>query len=187
MSIAESSAPARSVHRGRRMSLAEYEALPEEKPYLEYWDGVVLQKGVPSLTHGRFEKMLMARFTSFEAATGAEAIPEPRCWFEGHGYLIPDIGLWMPGKAQGSDTRALPPTLAIEVRSPDQSLAELREKCRTMRRHAVDVCWLIDPYARRAEAFEGDHDATPYDETGILSSAFLPGFELALAELFAAA
>jgi hypothetical protein len=28
------------------MTLAESEALPEEKPYLQYWDGVVVQKAL---------------------------------------------------------------------------------------------------------------------------------------------
>lgn len=33
------------------MSESEYLALPEEKPYLEYIDGVVLQKPMPNKSH----------------------------------------------------------------------------------------------------------------------------------------
>ena len=42
-----------SKYHGRRMTEEEYLALPEEKPYLEYVDGVVLQKPVPDDLHGR--------------------------------------------------------------------------------------------------------------------------------------
>ena len=42
-----------SKYHGVRMTPEEYLALPEEKPYLEYVDGVVLQKPMPNEEHGR--------------------------------------------------------------------------------------------------------------------------------------
>ncbi|MBK7329838.1 MAG: Uma2 family endonuclease [Dehalococcoidia bacterium] len=42
-----------SKYHGVRMTPEEYLALPEEKPYLEYVDGVVLQKPMPNEDHGR--------------------------------------------------------------------------------------------------------------------------------------
>lgn len=83
-----------------------------------------------------------------------------------------------PGKPQGDDRRALPPTLAIEVRSPDETMDEQRAKCRLMRAGGVDVCWLFDPATRTVEAFEGDADGLPHDPATPPTSAHLPGFAL---------
>jgi Uma2 family endonuclease len=62
---------------------------------------------------------------------------------------------------------------------------ELRAKCRSFRAAGVDACWIIDPEDRRAYVFEGDRDAEELPADGILESAYLPGFRLSLADLFA--
>lgn len=48
----------------RRMSLEEFLALPEidEKPYLEFHDGVVTQKASPKLRHGLLERAVVLFF-----------------------------------------------------------------------------------------------------------------------------
>jgi Uma2 family endonuclease len=164
------------------MTLAEYEALPEEKPYLQYWDGVVVQKAVPKRKHGRLQYRILRRVVPHAQAAGGDAWPEAHIWFAGHGYLVPDVVYYAPGKAQGDDERSLPPTLAVEIRSPDETMTEQRAKCRLMRENGVDVCWLIDPARRVAETFEGVLDGEPVN---VLESVFLPGFTLSLDELFA--
>jgi Uma2 family endonuclease len=174
-----------SRHHGQRMTLAEYEALPEEKPYLEYWDGLVLQKAVPKRKHWRLAQRLAEIFARYRPVAGGMSGPEAHIWFEGHGWLVPDYCYWAPTKPQGDDRRPLPPTLAVEISSPDQSLAEQREKCRLMRANGVDVCWLVDPDTRAVEVFEGERDGEPLAPGGSLASAFLPGFSVPLADLFA--
>ena len=72
-------------------------------------------------------------------------------------------------------------SVAGEVRSPGQSVAMLREKCRAFRAAGVDTCWLIDPVARTAEMFEGDADGR---RVTVLESVAMPGFVLPLDELF---
>jgi Uma2 family endonuclease len=168
-----------------RMSLAEYEALPEVKPYLEYWDGLVLQKAVPKRKHGKLEFEVTRRLCEYGHPIGGDAWPEAHVWFEGHGWLVPDVAYWAPGKPQGDDDRSLPPTLAVEIRSPDESRAAQREKCRRMRANGVDVCWLIDPESRTVELFDADHDGEPFGPGATVTSAALPGLELRVDELFA--
>jgi Uma2 family endonuclease len=174
-----------SKYHGKRMSLEEYEALPEEKPYLEYWDGVVIQKPVPRRRHWRLEGLVTAWLVRYAMETGGNAGPEAHVWFDGRGYRVPDVAYWSPTKDEGDDQRSLPPTLIVEIRSPDQSLTALREKCRQMRANGVDVCWLIEPYARRAEVFDSEADGAAFDANAVLTSDLLPGFELSLPELFA--
>lgn len=175
----------RSPYDGMRMSLEEYEALPEEKPYLEYWDGIVLQKAVPKRKHSLVQLELLLRLAGYRREHGGLVGPEGHVWFEGHGWRVPDVAYWATGKPQGDDERFLPPTLAVEIRSSRQSLTQLREKCRQMRANGVDIAWLIDPDARTAEIFDRESDGEPVDAFATLTSPSLPGFALLLQELFA--
>ena len=97
-------------------------------------------------------------------------------------YRLPDVSYWGPELRPVDDTQ---PTIAIEIRSPSQTMGELREKCRSFRRNGVPACWLLDPATRTAEIFEGKRDAEHVPESGLLGSGQLPGFGLPLVQLFA--
>jgi Uma2 family endonuclease len=165
------------------MTPEQYLALPEVKPYLEYVDGMVIQKPMPTKAHSQlaaeiaFFLRLWIRehrgHVGVEARNKAGELPN---------YRIPDVSFWKPGYEGGDDDL---PTLAVEIRSPDQSLAELRTKCRYFRENGVEACWIIDPGNRTAEVFEGDRDADPIAPDGTLIAGCMPGFELPLADLFA--
>lgn len=173
-----------SKYHGRRMSEAEFLALPEEKPYLEYVDGVVLQKPMPNKSHTDIIEELIIEIGLYRRRHGGSAGPERRVrLLDGSGFRLPDAGYWAPGRSDVDDSV---PSLAVEVRSPGQTMAELRRKCRAFRDNGVDACWLIDPMTRTAEAFEGDRDAEQLSPDGALEAATMPGFSLSLTELFAA-
>jgi Uma2 family endonuclease len=164
------------------MSEAEYLALPEEQPYLEYVDGVVLQKAMPNADHRKLIRELVVAIALYQRAHGGDSGPEGRVRLpDGSGYRLPDTAYWAPGVPSGDDTV---PTLAIEVRSPGQSLPSLREKCRAFRRNGVLVCWLFDPATRSVEVFDESADGEQF--TGVeLTTSHLPGFTLDLPALFA--
>jgi Uma2 family endonuclease len=46
---------------GRRLTLEEFLELPEEKPALEYFDGVVVQMVAPQAFHGRMQSKFSER------------------------------------------------------------------------------------------------------------------------------
>ena len=60
-------------------------------------------------------------------------------------YRLPDTAYWAPGRPSGDDSV---PSVAVEVRSPGQTVRALRDKCRAFRAGGVETCWLIDPAAR---------------------------------------
>ncbi len=166
------------------MDEAEYLALPEEKPYLEYVDGVVLQKPMPDAFHGRLIQFLDYLFYGYILRAGGDGGPERRMRFaDGSGYRLPDTAYWASGRPSGNDTA---PSVVVEVRSSDQTMAELRRKCRAFRANGVDCCWLIDPYARNVEVFEGERDGARLAEDEPLETAVMPGFSVSQAELWAA-
>jgi len=170
-----------SRYHGVRMTEEEYLSLPEEKPYLEYVDGVVLQKPMANFDHLRLAGELVTELVLYSRRNGGVGGPEGRARMgDLPNYRIPDVSYWAPGRPTGNDTL---PTLAVEVRSPDQTMTGLRQKSRQYRQAGVDVCWLIDPKSRTVEVFEGRVDARLVKEPR-LSSRFLPGFELNLEDLF---
>lgn len=165
------------------MSEAEYLALPEEKPYLEYVDGLVLQKPMPTAAHRRLVNYIDIELGLYARRSHGDAGPEGRIRLgDGPNYRLPDAAYWAPGQTSGDDSI---PTLAVEVRSPGQTMDELRAKCRFYRRNGVGACWLIDPESRTVELFEGDAGAQPRGIEEELSCALLPGFSLVLKDLFA--
>jgi len=175
-----------SPYDGQRMTEEAFLRLDHVKPRLEYIDGRAVQKPVPKRKHVQLARKLTAAVDALIEREGGEGGPEPHIWFASERqYRLPDVAYWAPGKPQGDDYRMLPPTLAVEVRSPDETMAEQRAKCRFYRAHGVEVAWLIDPEARIVEVFDDgrDGEALPADAT--LESTYLPGFSLPLAGLFA--
>lgn len=170
----------------QKLTVAEYLALPEEKPYLEYVCGEAIPKPMPDRNHGRLAGRLAHLFTVYEATSGGEIIVEGRSEFvdpDDPRYLLPDVSYYTADRYSG-DRLMTPPSVAIEIRSEGQALRTLRDKCRYYRAHGVDAAWLIDPTTRTAEIFDTSNDGTVIREDGTLSGPAVPGFELPLGELF---
>ena len=82
------------------------------------------------------------------------------------------------------------PDLAVEVKSPSNTLAELRQKAAIYLRRETKLVWIILPGQRRAEVCRLDENGEFQTESiaadGSLSGEdVLPGFQLKLAQLFA--
>lgn len=166
------------------MTEAEYLALPGEKPYLEYVDGMVLQKPMPDELHGRLVMFLDYLWYGYVLRNGGDGGPERRMRFaDGSGYRLPDTAYWAPGRPSGGDSV---PSVVVEVRSADQAMAELRRKCRAFRANGVDCCWLIDPYARNIEVFEDSRDGALLAPDEALETPVMPGFSIPQSDLWAA-
>ncbi len=173
-----------------RPTVASYLALREgEKPYREFVFGEIREKAMPNQPHADSVQVFAEAFGRYRQTAGGRSGPEGRVRFatiRGEEFRLPDYAYWAPGKPRSDGQYLLPPTLAVEVRSPDESMNHQRDKCRYYREHGIDVCWLVDPKFRVVEVFEGARDAEPVERTGMLRSVHLPGFELALADLWAA-
>ena len=172
-----------SKYHGVAMSEAAYLALPEEKPYLEYVDGVVQQKPMPDSFHRRIIRLLNYLLESHIRAHGGDGGPEGRVRLpDGGGYRLPDTAYWVPGRYSGNDSV---PSLVVEVMSSGQRANALRDKCRSFRANGVDACWLMDPYHRWVEVFEGARDGERLAADGALETPIMPGFSMPLSDLWA--
>jgi Uma2 family endonuclease len=170
----------------QRLTVEEYLALPEDPPYLEYVDGEVIEKAMPDDIHGFIVEEIALLIGSFRRHYGGASGPEIRSMYQGSlstSFRLPDYSYWAPGRPRKDGRHSLPPTLAVEVRSPDETMASQRAKCRWFRAHGVDVCWLIDPVSRTVEVFEGTADGVV--APGLLETVHLPGLSIDIAAVFA--
>ena len=177
---------------GRRLTLEEFLKLPEEKPALEYVDGVIVQKVAPQMFHGRMQSKLVERVNLYgEPSRLAMAFTETRSTFGGRSY-VPDVGIYrwdtLPRQPDGKlmrDSRT-PWDVAIEVVSPDQRRADLEDKCRWYVANGVEIALLVDP--DREDIIRFGVDGSRVELRGadrIDLDAVLPGFALTAAKLFA--
>jgi Uma2 family endonuclease len=78
------------------------------------------------------------------------------------------------------------PALAVEVLSPTNTVAEIDRKLRELFAAGCKLAWVIDPKTQTAKAFTSAKRFKAIDAKGTLDGGkVLPGFTLALADLFA--
>jgi Uma2 family endonuclease len=175
---------------GARMTLDEFLALPEEKPRLEYADGVVTQKVAPQFDHTSLQLDIARRLDRLghELQHGI-ARPETRIvtpdWSP-----VPDVSYYCKERIRPVSRRRfgkieIPPDIAVEIVSPDQSVGELLKKCLRYAEIGVAVSLVVDAddetiYAIRPgqplRVLRGD-DRIDLDDV-------LPGFDLTVNALF---
>lgn len=169
------------------ITVEEYLALPERRPWLEYDEGEVCAKVPPDFFHtaisGRVDRALGRHTDRAGGFYGPEGRVELRRQGKPIRYYLPDVAYWAPGRPIRGPRAMHPPTLTVEVMSPGQSLARARRKCRRFVEGGVAVAWLIDPRRQVVEVFDAEHDAFEVAE-GVLRHAALPGFTLAVEAIF---
>jgi Uma2 family endonuclease len=176
---------------GIDMSEDEYlETLSHAKRF-EFTNGVVTAKRGPYMTqksHVAIAEEVSAAFREYRRTQGGFGGQTPTTNLSqgpDRVYRLPDFAYWAPGRRVG-DSIFDPPSAGIEIVSPDQSLADLRAKCRFYRSRGIDVCWLIHPDQRWVEVWDALNEGTRVPEGGALGSTALPDFRLELARLWTA-
>lgn len=78
------------------------------------------------------------------------------------------------------------PDLAVEVRSRDNTLADLAVKATEYVASGARLVWIVDPRARRVEVLRPGRPAETRSECDLLEGEpVLPGFSLPVSRLFA--
>jgi Uma2 family endonuclease len=176
------------VHPGQRMTLKEYFALGDSKPYAEYLDGIVVRKAMPNADHFDLANEIAFELTLYRREHGGKSGQEGRTLFRtadgGTFYRLPDVSYYAADRPRGPKNGMNPPTLAVEVRSPSETLTEQREKCEFMHANGAGACWLLDPERRTAAILE-DGAWREVAADGALESRHLPGLAIAIARLWA--
>jgi Uma2 family endonuclease len=174
------------------LTLADFEALPEQKPALEYYRGKVTQKVSPQPEHGALHYSVVTLLTErLGSKRHGRIFIETRIVF-GDASLVPDVSFYRreriprsgPGRIGGRGEQ--PPNLVVEILSPGQSLAEQIDRCAYFVAQGVDVALLLEPAAENVWVFRTDQPrAVHHGSEPIVIDEVVPGLFLVPSEIYA--
>ncbi len=119
----------------------------------EYRDGELVERSLPTYSHGRTQGRLFAFFEALRKAHSLHASVETRLKLRTGLYLIPDVAVF-----HGSDPPEMPdypPLVAIEILSPDDRLDAVAGKLEEYRAWGVPHTLAVDPAAKRFYDYDG--------------------------------
>jgi Uma2 family endonuclease len=177
----------------RRLTLEEFLALPERKPALEFEDGVVTRKVTPKMRHSALQAYLIVSIDAFAMPRRlARAFPELRTTFAGVSR-VPDVAVFVWERIQTDAAGKLvddvfePPDIAIEIVSPKQGVNTLVRRCLWYVQNGVRMALLVDPNDESVIVFRPSAPALALRGADVIDfGEVIPGFELAVEELFGA-
>ena len=175
-------------------TLSEYEQLPEEDGHwVELVEGRLVREPRPNAEHSWLTTKLSALILAYtEKNRLGLTLAEP-------GFLLSDD----PPTVRGPDIAFIsrrnlpvggfphtfwrvPPDLAVEVVSPSNTRAEIREKVLEYLAAGARLVWVVDPRTRSVTAYRSRTDVRQVTGADTLDGHdVLPGFRLRVADLFA--
>jgi len=169
--------------------------MSEEDPRpMELVDGEVVVLTHPRVAHGELQALLIGAIVAWQRRTPGQArVAGPTGVKLGrYDHYGPDVVINRSGRRVDDRGRlAELPLICVEVRSPTTWKNDIGRKKAVYEAQGVPELWLVDDVARvvlvfRRSAPEVDYfdTALELDTTDTLTSPLLPGFELALSELF---
>ncbi|MFN8523770.1 MAG: Uma2 family endonuclease [Chloroflexota bacterium] len=184
--------PERSAAIGRRVSPEEFLALPDAKPHLELWEGEVRQKAAPSVSHSALQPELTALINAHARPRRlARAFSELHCRVGPRTVLVPDVAVvgW-ERIARGPDGTLLSeiggvPDIAIEFRSPSQTLQSLIDKAVRYLDAGTSLVVLVDEAELSTREIRPGRDLLRRTGDDRIDLALLlPDFQLTVRQLF---
>ncbi|MCY3916134.1 MAG: Uma2 family endonuclease [Chloroflexi bacterium] len=163
--------------------------------FFELIDGEIAEMAPPGEEHGYLAGDIFHYFRLFDPQRKL-GIPTVEAGFytldDRRTVLSPDVAFRRTGTARAPlSKRWVPvmPDIAVEVKSPTNTLPELRRKAAIYLQHGTQLVWIIMPEQRSAEVHRLGADGAVKRELvgadGSLSGeSVLPGFSLEIARLF---
>jgi Uma2 family endonuclease len=172
-----------------RLSFEEFEALPDSPGKQELLEGELIELPPAELKHNRIalwitnlmNAALDRAHKSREASELGEACHEmgyllgPRTW------LQPDVSITHAGQIEGKYFEGAP-AIAIEIVSPSDRAADLRQKTELCFHFGAREVWCVYPNTRQVEIIVPG-SARVLGESDVVSTPLLPGFELSVASI----
>ena len=166
--------------------------VPEAKPAFEWILGRAVQKVSPKRRHSLLQSEIIERLRVWARGRG-EVGSEWRFRLEPPGEeirpLVPDVA-YVSYEREGSRTDdeleapLLAPDVAFEVRSPKDRQERIDHKIGVYLRCGTHVVVVVDPYARRIDAYDAV-TRTSFTGNDTFEHPALPGLTFTLDELFA--
>src|SRR5688572_20804015 len=117
-------------------------------PDCDYVDGVVEERNLGERDHARLQMKVAAYFYNREKEWGIYVVPEQRVQVSPTRFRIPDVCAVL-GEPDEQIFRT-PPFICVEILSPEDRLAKVRERMDDYLAFGVRYVWLLDPQVRKA-------------------------------------
>jgi Uma2 family endonuclease len=171
------------------MTAEQFDALPEEEGRKwELLDGELIE--VPSATpkHNRILLRLARLLDEFAEARNLGAVcPETDLAVRANTRLRPDLGFFSAETWRTVDLERVPivqtPDIAVEIISPSETEKTIRRKIDAYLKWGVHEVWLIHPDIRTV-FIHSRAGVQPLSEGAFLTSSFVPGWQIQIADLF---
>jgi len=175
-------------------TVAEFEqfiTLPENRDRsFELIDGEIVEKPMPTQVHGRIGGIINGEWYIYlkQNPIGFSEIEvRHRVPGDDHNSRQPDVSFFgdtvTPAVAKGAVPRM--PDIAVEIKSPDDTFKELREKAAYYIANGTRIVWLVYPEQRLVEVYRPDADSQLLTERDTLDGGdVLPGFTLPVSTIF---
>jgi Uma2 family endonuclease len=173
------------------ITLAEFEAFSAQHPdrRFELVHGEIIEK-VPTEEHGAIVAKLIAVLYTFVAQFKLGRVTTEtrhRSPTDPTNSRMPDIAFTRRERLKTLVTQGAVlhmPDLAIEVKSPDDTYKQMREKATYYLQQGAALVWLIYPEKQLVEVYtETTQDILDENDT-LTGGAVLPNFTLAVREIF---
>ena len=184
----------------KRLTFEEWQALPTIKQKCEVEDGVLVMPPSPFGEHPWTIRVIFGALDPFLTGNGLGVVlTAPYDVLVSREPLRvrqPDLlvvnaeltGITRPADLAGLPYLERPPLLAVEVLSPSNTRRDIEQRLADYRSIGVPECWLSRFPSRSVEVLRLTADAAitvaTYGMGDKLQSEVLPGFELAIADIF---
>ena len=167
----------------------DFIALPENRDRLfELINGEIVEK-MPTQQHGIITLKIGARVLTWTETHAGRVGVEVRHQMPSDKYnsRLPDISFYAdttsPVVERGAMLRM--PDLAIEIKSPDDSLKQMAEKAAYYLANGSRMVWLVYPEQKLAEVLTPDDRQLLTEADTLDGGSVLPGFTMAVRDIFA--
>jgi len=176
-----------------RLTYEDYAALPDERGRYQLIEGDLFVTPSPSTGHQRVSRNLGLVLAAFvkEHRLGAVFYAPIDVIVSRDTVVVPDIVFLGRDRMHLVSERGIEggPDLVVEILSPKTRRMDRITKMRLYANAGVREYWLVDPKAQTIEAFALERGAwvlrAALAEREVLTSALLPGLEIALGDVFA--
>ena len=171
------------------VSLEEYLGNSAEYEHCEWIDGRVEPLNVGSKTHGQLQIRLGRRLDEyFDSHPGGFVSGELHCKLIIGGrprYRLPDLAVVIGDESPEEAYLHRAPDLAIEIRSPEDSLTELLKKSGEYLANGGKLVWIVVPEEESVWSVSAGSPIRAFKKgESIDGGDVLPGFQLAVDDLF---
>jgi Uma2 family endonuclease len=160
------------------ISIDEYLRTSYEDLDREYVDGEIVERSLPDELHSKTQWRLSGLIWDLSKTLPFHGRPDLRSRVSATRIRIPDVAIYAGAKPNAL-VPTEPPSVAIEILSPDDRHSEVMQKFEEYKDWGVQHIWLVDPHRRRLQVY---NSGTP-SEVSVLE---IPEYDVrfTLADIF---